>query len=299
MATNKAKSASKAKSAAESKKPKTQSATTSATTVKTTNTTKGAHSTFKSFFSKKYQGEENSLEIFTKPSFIGALIGEAIGVFIITIVFLSIQASPLYVMFAIVGASVIAYSVSGAHLNPIVSIGAFVTRRISAIRFICYVIAQLIGAMLAFVILRAFIGGAELAPDAAAYGQQMPELFKVTKLLFEDKEWFLFASELLGSTIIALFFARALQYKKSVFTFAFTVGIGIFTALIVSFTITSYVSGSFALNPAIAVVMEAFSGEAISQNWAISIYAIAPLLGGIAGFLLNDVIATSTKTLEA
>ena len=294
MATKKAKTVSKAKSSVGAKKPKTQSTAVAAAKPTPKNKPK---TIIKNFFSKKYTGTENIYTVFKKPAFVGALVAEVLGAFLLTMTFLAIQASPLYVMFAAIGVSVLVFAFSGAHINPIVSLGAFVTRRISLIRLIFYVIAQTIGAMLAYVMLKSFIGDSTVTEEMAMYGQTAPEVFSMAKLI-EGKEWCLFAVELIGASIIAFFFARAIQYKKSVFTFAFTVGLGVFVAIIFAFTAISYIGGGgFALNPAIAVAMQAFTGDTV--KWSLVIYMVAPLIGGIIGFMLNDIIAISTENLEA
>ncbi|MDR0591228.1 MAG: aquaporin [Candidatus Nomurabacteria bacterium] len=244
------------------------------------------------FFSKKYDGDENILNFFKSPAFVGSLVAEIIGVFLLTIVILTTQASPLYALFGLLGISLAVYAFSGAHINPVITVGALVTRRISSIRAIFYLIAQVLGALLGYVVLSAFIGGAaSVSPEAAAYGQAAPELWKIA-VLPEGKEWFIFFVELLGAGIIGLFFARALKYKKSVFTFAITAGAGLFIALLLALTVAQWIGGGFALNPALAIALQAFSGDA-HLGWALLVYVVAPLVGGIVGFWINDLIVLS------
>lgn len=281
MATSKA----KAKSAA---KKSTASAT--AKTVKS-GPTKSV-SAGKKFFSKKYEGKENIFTVFKSNKFIAALVAEIIGVFLLTIVFLAISASPLYVLFGYIGVTVVVFAISGAHLNPVITVGQAATRRISVTRMVLYIIAQTVGAMLAFIVMKAFIGGApEVDEMAALYGQTSPTLYTMA-LIPEGKEWFLLFTELLGATILGLFFARALQYKRSVFTTAATIGAGVFIALIFALTTTGYVSGGFAFNPALAIAMEAFASEA-NIWWTLLIYVATPLAGGVIGFFLSDILTTS------
>lgn len=210
-----------------------------------------------------------------------------------------LQANPHFIWLSVIGVTILVYSISGANLNPLVTLGLAVTRRISAIRAVFYILAQAIGAMLAFVMLRSFISvHPEVSAEMAQFGQHAPELFTMLPLP-ADGEWHVLAIELIGAIIIGLFFARALQYRKSVFTFAATVGLGVSAAVIFASVATMFIGGgSFALNPAIALSMEAFNNDAIALNWGLLVYLIAPLAGGIIGFILNDILATSTNTLE-
>src|SRR5680860_31708 len=54
---------------------------------------------------------------------IGALIAEFIGAFLLTAAFVEMQASPLFVAFALGGVVLIVGGVSGAHVNPAVTVG--------------------------------------------------------------------------------------------------------------------------------------------------------------------------------
>ncbi|MDR0397837.1 MAG: aquaporin [Candidatus Nomurabacteria bacterium] len=284
MATAK-KAAPKKKSAARKPAAKTVAA---AKVVKTKNV---------GLFAKKYSGDESVASFFRTPAFVGSLLAEIIGVFLLVIVVLATQASPLYVLFGILGISLATYAFSGAHINPVITLGAMVTRRVSVVRGIFYLIAQVLGALLAYVVMTGFIGGSPaVSAEMAAYGQQAPELFRMA-VLPEGKEWFIIFTELLGAGIIGLFFARALKYKRSVFTFAITAGSGLFVALLLALTTAGYIGGGFALNPAIAVAMQTFNGE-IHLGWALLVYALAPVIGGILGFFINDLIAATGADAE-
>lgn len=249
------------------------------------------------FFAKKYDGDESVLNFFKTPAFVGSLIAEIIGVFLLVIIIMATQASPLYVLFGVLGISLAMYAFSGAHINPIITLGAMATRRVSVIRGVFYIIAQVLGALLAYVVMSGFIGGApSVSAEAAAFGQAGPELFKLAALP-EGKEWFIIFTELLGAGIIGLFFARALKYKKSVFTFAITAASGLFIALLLALTTAQWVSGGFALNPALAVALQAFDSNN-HLGWGLLTYVLAPVVGGIVGFYINDLIVSTNADKE-
>ena len=93
------------------------------------------------------------------------------------------------------------FALSGANLNPFITVGMMATRRMSVIRGVLYIIAQILGAWLGWLIFNAFhlAGG-----DTTAYA--VPTLATIA----EGKWWLVTSIELLGATIVGFFFARAL-----------------------------------------------------------------------------------------
>ena len=104
--------------------------------------------------------------------------------------------------------------------------------------------------------------------------------------------------EFMGAIILAFLFARALKYKKSVFTFAATVAGGYALIMVVAYVVSAAFLGlnnNFIFNPASALMFQIFpsSGENFGEIFggicqALSIYALIPMIGGIAGFYLSD-----------
>jgi len=214
---------------------------------------------------------------------------ELFGTFLLAGVILATQGAPLYVMFAFVGIILMIGAVSGAHVNPAITIGAFVTRRIGWLRAVGYIIAQLLGAALAFVAFSAFINGAA-SPDAAQQmTQQAPALFAAVDVTtLADKQWFVFFSELIGTAILGFAIANVIRIAKDGLTAAFTGGLGLLIGLVIAFTAAGYVGGTAILNPAAAISLQAYAG--LSTNlWPLAVYALAPILGAIIGFVLNDI----------
>ena len=233
----------------------------------------------------------------TKVTFVGtvktagfwrALAAEFIGTFLLAGVVIAGQGQPIFVLFALVGIVLLIGAVSGAHVNPAITIGAWATRRIGWLRALGYIIAQVLGALIAYVVLNAFIGGAEpVTAQAAAYGQQAPALFHAADVAqLGGKEWFVFFAELLGVSILAFAVANATREVQDRLAAAFTVGLGIFIALMVAVTAASYVGASAIINPAVAVALQAYSWN----WWPFAIYALAPIIGGVAGFVLYDLV---------
>lgn len=251
-------------------------------------------SCFSGFFARKYEEKESILTVFKNHKFYGALLGEVIGSMFITLFLFSLAlmgaASIANYSFLILAVFIAIYSFSGACLNPIITVGMMVTRRISVIRGFMYIIAEVLGAWLGWLIFNSFhLAGGETAYD-------IPKMAAIG----ENQFWVFAMVELLGAIIIAFFFARALKYKRSVFTFAATVAGGIVLAMLVGFVVSAAfhnVQNNFLYNPAAALMFQIFpsSGENFGEIFggicqALSVYAFLPMIGGIVGFYVSDFV---------
>ena len=133
--------------------------------------------------------------------------------------------------------------------------------------------------------LDAFLGGAAASEETNLFFAA-PALFQAHDLAtVAGKEWYVFFAELTGMAILGYAIANALRSKERLVS-AFSAGIGIFIALMVAATATSYVAASAIINPAVAISLQALSWEV----WPLVVYVLAPALGGIVGFVLYDVL---------
>lgn len=218
---------------------------------------------------------------------LGAAIAEFVGTFMLTAVIVTQQNQPIAVLFALVGIVLIVGGLSGAHVNPAMTIGAWVTRKIESSRAVAYLVAQVLGAMLALVVLNAFVGQAgEVSEQAAMMGQTAPELFKAAPIP-EGKEWVLLFAELLGAAVLGFAYASALRAGRDKIVSAFTIGAGFFTALVIGGTAATYVNASAILNPAAAISLQAITFDGM---WPIAIYVVTTALGAVIGFALFDLV---------
>lgn len=266
---------------------KTNTAEKTATTEKTTK----KKSCLSGFFAKKYDENESVLTVFKNHKFYGALLGEVIGTMLLTLLFFASSfmgmASVATYAFALIAILIAVYAFSGACLNPVVAAGMMASRRMSVIRGVMYIIAEVIGAWIGWLIFNSF----HLAGGDTAY--PVPAITAIG----ENQFWLYAMVELLGAAIIAFCFARALKYKRSVFTFAVVTTGGIVLAFLISYIFSAAFLGlesNFIMNPAVAMMMQIFptSGEfgeiigGICQ--ALSAFAIIPMIGGVIGFYLSD-----------
>lgn len=212
---------------------------------------------------------------------------EFIGTFLLVAVVIVSQGSAIAVMFAITGIVLLVGAISGAHLNPAITVGAWVTRRIGWLRAVAYIFVQFLAAAVALLTLQAFLGGqAEVSQAAAQYGQSAQELFKGVSLsTIPGKEWYVFFAELLGTAILGFAVANATRLKTQLSS-SFSVGFGIFVALMLAGTLAGYVAATAIINPAVALGLQVYAPEA----WPYIVYALGPVIGAAAGFVIYDLL---------
>lgn len=188
------------------------------------------------------------------------------------------------------GISVIAmaYSigqVSGAHLNPAVSLGALVAGRISVGTFIGYSISQTIGAIIAagliYVMATNNAGGFDIAASGmgqngfgAGYGG---EFFLISAMIFEVVATAVFLVVILGVT----------EEKTGSPAFAgLVIGLTLTMIHLVGITVTgTSVNPARSIGPALFV-----GGTALAQLW---VFIVAPLVGAAIGGALHKARITS------
>lgn len=277
MATKKAGSTAK-----KTTRSKSQPAKTTVTTVKASETR--PETAKSSTVSRRLGGDRRTV-------LAAALIGEFIGTFLLASAYLVTKGEPLYMGFVLVALVLTVGTLSGAYLNPMLTVGGWVTRKLGHLRAVSYIVAQLLGAGAAYVVLSAFTNGYHVeGSTAAALSQQTLDVFKVAALT-DNNHWYVFFAELLGSSIFAFAVAGALREKTDRVAKAFQVGLGLFVGALIAGVAASYASANVVLNPAIALSATAVDWTKI--DWfAAAAYLVAPLIGGIIGFALRDVVET-------
>ncbi len=270
------------KAASNTKKSSTRKAPSVASTT-TVRTIKSTPAVKRGDFGTRFNRSVRSFDLWRT---LGA---EFVGSFLLAAAIITGSNQPIFALFAVVGIVLMFGAVSGSHINPAVTLAAWATRRIGWLRALGYVAAQLLGAALAFVALSTFINGAPgVSEEAAMYGQSAPELYRAAEqTVFAGKEWFVFFAEALGAAIIGYAFAASRRVTVDRLTGAFTYGLGVFVALMVGVSAASYVSATAALNPAVAVALQAFNWN---EAWTFAIYAAGPVLGAIVGFIVHDIL---------
>lgn len=236
-----------------------------------------------------------------RTALVAALIGEFIGTFVLTSAYIITKGEPLYLGFTLIAIVLMVATLSGAHVNPLLTVGAWVTRKINSLRALGYIVAQILGAVAALGLLTAFIGGApqqDASSQAAMLGQaSTPELFKIPALV-AGKEGYVFFAELVGATLFAFAVATAAREGRDRVARAFGIGFGLFIAALFAGVAASYVSANAVINPAIALTVGAIEWSKLNFL-AVATYLIAPLIGGVLGFALSDTLHNARAKDEA
>ena len=153
--------------------------------------------------------------------------------------------------------------VSGCHINPAVSFGAFIAGKMSGKELVSYVFAQCLGAIVAAFVLMTIAGGSDggLGQNVIAEGYDLTQAFT-----FEFIATALFVMVILGTT----------QKSGGGNVNGLVIGLTLAVIHIVGINITgTSVNPARSLGPAIFI-----GGEAMEQLW---LFFIAPLAGALVG----------------
>lgn len=229
---------------------------------------------------------------------VAALIAEFLGTFIFVgfIIGLStasqqFNATPLYAFFAGIVIVTLFGRLSGPHLNPAITIGAWLARFITGRTALFYIIAQILGGLAAFGVLSLLSSG-NSSVDAYTGATTQASLFSLTAVA-AAKQWPTFAVELIGSIILGLGIATALTRTKIVERGVLYGG----AILVASFMLVA--SGTVAvMNPVLAGGLQAYShiDWKTFNLFPVLIYLIAPIVGASLGFGLYRLIEKATVT---
>jgi MIP family channel proteins len=161
--------------------------------------------------------------------------------------------------------------VSGGHFNPAVTIGFWVTKRLSTIDVLLYWIAQLVGAVAAAFLLKAVIPEDTWRAVALGTPEMIRDLPRLSAMILEAVATFF---------LVLVVFATAVDdTQANARSAGFAIGL--------TFALGVMVAGPFtggALNPA-----RAFGPALASTHWANwGVYWVGPLAGGFLAGLLYD-----------
>ena len=151
--------------------------------------------------------------------------------------------------------------VSGAHVNPGVTFGMWIARRISTLRGVAYIAAQLLGGLASWQLFQ-YLVSKPLQSRSTSFS------------------WPIFVAELVGTAIWAMGVTAAMTLSYDALQKALTYGAAIFTGVLVA----SVASAGY-INPAIALGVRNFSG----------VYILGPLVGGLIGVSVYTMLFAPEK----
>jgi glycerol uptake facilitator protein len=210
------------------------------------------------------------------------LVAEFLGTGVLTLVFLSVTKSALNISYfvaiaagLVIAAMVLVFgAVSGAHLNPAVTIGLWSVRRIKTLPAIVYIVAQLLGGAAAYLLFKYFIG---------------QELHVEAKF-----DTHIMVAEAVGAFIFALGWAATVYQRLTTSQTATVLGLSFVVAVLASSIavarwVDPAVLSSPVLNPAVALG---------AHVWIWFSYVLGPVLGAIIGFNLYALLFAPESSLK-
>lgn len=206
-----------------------------------------------------------------EPPLVKRLLAELIGTFFLVVAALL---SPPQLTFVLVGAVllimvVVIGKVSGAHINPAVTVGLMSVRKIAVVTGLLYIVAQIVGALTA-------LGLGSLLDRSLP--QTNPEV---------NAMWF----EMLGVALLVFVVTRVVLMDAPPAASALAVGIALMTGI----AIAGASSGGI-LNPAVAIVF--FAGDIVrGQEVEGMTYIVAPLAAAVVAALLARAVHDDTDAL--
>lgn len=162
--------------------------------------------------------------------------------------------------------------ISGCHLNPAVSVGLFVGGRFPAKELPAYIIAQVLGAILAAALIAHIASGKEGFDIAAGlasngYGEHSPGKYSMAAG---------FVTELVMTAMFVIIILGATDKRAPAGLAPIAIGLGLTLIHLISIPVTNTsVNPARSTGPALMV-----GGWAIAQLW---IFWVAPLLGAVVG----------------
>lgn len=152
-----------------------------------------------------------------------------------------------------------AYSVghvSGTHINPAITLGAWSIKKISSKHALFYIIAQFVGAAIALWVIHGTVGAATLVVSTS---------------------WRTAFAECLGTLLFGFGVASLIFGKAPSDASGFVAG----GSLLLGISVAAMIGSNGVLNPAVALGIGSF-------NW---VYVLAPIVGSILGMQLYKQVA--------
>ena len=204
---------------------------------------------------------------------IAMIVAEFLGTAVLTSVVLALAYGPIgsypawYISIAVglvlVGVTLMVGRVSGAHLNPAITVGMWSARLIKTLPAVVYIAAQLLGGAAAYWLYTYFMHN------------NFPPVGKFDSHVL--------VAEAVGAFVFALGWAASVYQRFAMAKAAATVGVSLALGVLVA-----SVGSSALLNPAVALGV---------QSWVWGTYVLGPVLGAIIGFNLYALLFAPKEAL--
>jgi glycerol uptake facilitator-like aquaporin len=203
---------------------------------------------------------------------VSAVVAELLGTFLLSLAVLSVDRSTLNLPFfisvtaglAVASMILIFGRISGAQLNPAITLGLLTINRIRAVKALAYIAAQLIGGALAYYLFTYFYGA-----NWHSLGHYS------TKLL---------VAETVGTFLFSMGWSAVVFRKLDSARSAVIAGLSFTLALI-----AVSAAGTVTLNPAVALSL---------RTWVWGSSVLGPLLGAVIGFQVYHYLFVAREVSE-
>ena len=207
---------------------------------------------------------------------VAMVVAEFLGTGLLALVVLSVQRSTIGIPYfvaiaaglAVATLSLVLSAISGAHLNPAITIGLWSARKVRSIPAATYVVAQLLGGWAAYGVYTYFVNSS-LQKIGGHYTSRV------------------LIAEAVGAFIFAFVWAAVAAQRLA----ASIVGAGLALGIIVAAAASIGI-----LNPAVAIAERAWVVTG-SVGWLT--YALGPVIGGVVGFNLYQLLFATPETAAA
>jgi len=160
---------------------------------------------------------------------------------------------------------------SGAHFNPAITAGFWVTKRMGTLQAILYCVAQMVGAMAAAYILARLLPESIWRPVGLGATDLVTDFTRMQAMLLEGLGTFF---------VVFVFFAGTQQTSGSTSPYA---GIGVGLTIAMDVLVLQPFTGA-SMNPA-----RSFGPALVAHHWVNhGVYWVGPLFGGVVGAFAYD-----------
>lgn len=179
--------------------------------------------------------------------------------------------------------------ISGCHINPAVTIGLLVSKKIPARDVPGYIVAQILGGILGAAVLLLILKGMPAGYDPAVagfaangYGEHSPGKFNVTAA---------FTAEVVLTFFLVFTVLGSTDLKAPVGFAGLPIGLVLVLIHLIGIPVTNT-----SVNPARSISQAVFVGDwALSQLW---LFILAPIVGAVLASIVFRIIGTSTVVIS-
>ena len=197
---------------------------------------------------------------------LSAVLAEFLGTYVLATAMLAMLVRTNFEFFSAIAAAVV-YGlmmlvfdgVSGSHLNPAVTLGLWTMRKVSTVTAVLYIIAQLLGGLVAWRLGQYFLAQT------------------LSKTATSGLNWKVLIAEAVGTLVFTFGLAAAVSNKLEGGKKAAVAGLSLFAGIVIA-----SLAANGLLNPAVDIAVRSIS-------WA---YIVGPIVGAVVGMNLYMLIFT-------